>query len=416
MINKNKKLLLLFFLIFLLFGNFRLTIAKDVMFSPQIGIPSIDNDGMKIEPGEQINITPESFIEYIITIYKWSVNAIAIIAIIMTMIAGFQWMTAVGNAPAIGQAKSRINNSLVGLLLAVGAYSLLNFINPSLVNLKGLGLENVDYVDLKITEVTCSDSGKKVYSWIQHECFDMGSGRDSSTSYSAVGDMGINDIIKTDIIDNISIDFGVDENHAEGVDCDFDNNYNDIDKKETAVSFDSDHGCPVAEITGPGTRWSACLTDGATETWYESTSSYCDCVHKNIDPNLDFYHYIPDGGAGIWIQAKFSGDNFEGIEVKTASQDGHSSAYFANVVINTNEWCAVCCENEGSSNETSDVVEFGSTLICSNGWTVTNSSKCCEKVAEKDCDELTFYQCVGVKTLCGDRCHWNTAAGSCQEP
>jgi len=400
MINKNKKLLLLFFLIFLLFGNFRLTIAKDVMFSPQIGIPSIDNDGMKIEPGEQINITPESFIEYIITIYKWSVNAIAIIAIIMIMIAGFQWMTAVGNAPAIGQAKSRINNSLVGLLLAVGAYSLLNFINPSLVNLKGLGLENVDYVDLKITEVACDSSGKKVYSWIQHECFDMGSGRDSSTLYSAVGDMGINDIIKTDIIDNISIDFGVDENHAEGVDCDFDNNYNDIDKKETAVWLDSGHCCPVFETIG--TPWSACLTDGASE------------VHKNIDPNLDFYHYIPNGGAGIWIQAKFSGDNFEGIEVKTASQDGHSSAYFANVVINTNKWCAICCKGVNYAGE--DRVEFNPALICPNNWTETNSSECCDRYKDKSCEELVPYQCGGVEKFCNNRCVWNAESEECQTP
>ena len=156
MINRNKKFLLIFCLFFL-FANFSLVMAKDVMFKPQIEIPEEQIDGVNIKPGQEIQITGRSFIDYMMAIYKWSVGAIAIIAVIMIMVAGFQWMTAAGNASTIGQAKSRISSSLIGLLLVIGAYSILNFINPSLVHLRTLDLGDIDRVDLNVGKKVCTD-------------------------------------------------------------------------------------------------------------------------------------------------------------------------------------------------------------------------------------------------------------------
>ncbi|MEK7090147.1 MAG: hypothetical protein AAB930_01015 [Patescibacteria group bacterium] len=70
---------------------------------------------------------------------KWLFPAIlttaAILAVVMIIIAGFQWVTAYGNTSKIEDARDRIFNAIIGLILAFAAWLILNTINPALVNL-----------------------------------------------------------------------------------------------------------------------------------------------------------------------------------------------------------------------------------------------------------------------------------------
>jgi len=109
-----------------------------IKFYPQVGIPDT-----KYQPGEGIPVEPETFAEYLIAIYNWAIRAILVLAVIVIMIAGFQWMTAAGNASKIGQAKERIVSAFIGIALAIGSYAILSFISPSLVKFGGFGLESV---------------------------------------------------------------------------------------------------------------------------------------------------------------------------------------------------------------------------------------------------------------------------------
>ena len=85
---------------------------------------------------------------YIAAIYKFLVYLAGIIAVIVIMIAGFQWISAGGNANQIGDAKSRIGGAIVGLVLALSSYLILNTINPELVKIKSLNIESIISVPL----------------------------------------------------------------------------------------------------------------------------------------------------------------------------------------------------------------------------------------------------------------------------
>ena len=80
---------------------------------------------------ETVNIA-----QYIKIIYQFTIALAALLAVIMIMIGGVRWMTAMGNQGQLDSAKTMILNSLVGLILALGSYTILYSINPALVQLK----------------------------------------------------------------------------------------------------------------------------------------------------------------------------------------------------------------------------------------------------------------------------------------
>jgi len=143
--NIKKLLVIVFFVViyFILLLNFALALVEvedpeATVFTPQIEIP-----GSGYQPGTEVEIKPDTFADYLTTFYNWAVGAIIVIGIVMIMFAGFQWVMAAGSAPKISAAKERIFSAIIGILLAVGSYALLNFINPSLTRLRGLTLETV---------------------------------------------------------------------------------------------------------------------------------------------------------------------------------------------------------------------------------------------------------------------------------
>ncbi|MFH2062695.1 MAG: pilin [bacterium] len=73
--------------------------------------------------------------QYVENAYRYSIGLAAVLAAVMIMVGGVQWMTAADSGRA-GKARDRIVNSTVGLLLVIFAYVILNTINPALVRLQ----------------------------------------------------------------------------------------------------------------------------------------------------------------------------------------------------------------------------------------------------------------------------------------
>ncbi|MFH1047050.1 MAG: pilin [Patescibacteria group bacterium] len=73
---------------------------------------------------------------YIEIAYRYAVYIAGIIAAVMMMVGGLQWLTAGGNSGAVSAAKKRITDALIGLVLTVFAWLILNTINPALVSLQ----------------------------------------------------------------------------------------------------------------------------------------------------------------------------------------------------------------------------------------------------------------------------------------
>jgi D-alanyl-D-alanine dipeptidase len=86
--------------------------------------------------------------EYFAGLFRWGTWAISIIAVIMIMVAGVQWMLAMGNQSKISQAKNRIGDALFGLILILSANLLLGFINPNLTVFKPIVIEKIKKIKL----------------------------------------------------------------------------------------------------------------------------------------------------------------------------------------------------------------------------------------------------------------------------
>lgn len=78
----------------------------------------------------------EDVAQYIGIMYNFLLSIVGLVAAVMMIIGGFQYLTSAGDTGKIGAAKSRMANAFIGMVLAFGAYAILNTINPALLNLK----------------------------------------------------------------------------------------------------------------------------------------------------------------------------------------------------------------------------------------------------------------------------------------
>ena len=88
--------------------------------------------------------------------YQYGMIIAAILAVLMIIVSGIQWTVSGGNTSTISAAKKRITGAITGLTLLALAYTILNIINPAMVNLR---LPQVWLVkQIAITPAFCRDS------------------------------------------------------------------------------------------------------------------------------------------------------------------------------------------------------------------------------------------------------------------
>ena len=85
--------------------------------------------------------------DFVRRVYTFSIGLIAVIAVFMIMIAGLTLIFAAGNASAIERAKSRITVSILGVVLALLSYVILDTLNPRLTNLSLPGVTPIDTIE-----------------------------------------------------------------------------------------------------------------------------------------------------------------------------------------------------------------------------------------------------------------------------
>jgi hypothetical protein len=107
--------------------------------------------------------------KYISTVYTWGLSVVGILAVVMMMIGGLIWTTAGGSATHIATAKQYIGGAISGLVLLLVSYLLLETINPELVNLKPLIVQQTTEVPRTPTQnanaVCCQNSADASYNW-----------------------------------------------------------------------------------------------------------------------------------------------------------------------------------------------------------------------------------------------------------
>lgn len=70
---------------------------------------------------------------YLETVFAFGISLAGILAVLMIVIGGIEYITAYGNTGRTENAKNRITQALIGLLLAICAYLILYTINPDLI-------------------------------------------------------------------------------------------------------------------------------------------------------------------------------------------------------------------------------------------------------------------------------------------
>jgi hypothetical protein len=80
---------------------------------------------------------------YIAALYSFFVQGAIVLAVVMIMFGGFQWLLAAGNSSKISEAKSTISAAIFGLILALTSYLLFAQINNKLVDLEDLDIKPV---------------------------------------------------------------------------------------------------------------------------------------------------------------------------------------------------------------------------------------------------------------------------------
>lgn len=128
-LKRTNKFFLIFAILFFLFGSFLSVQARDFEINyPQIGNISLTED-------------PESLPEYIKYIFKLSIAVIGIFALGGLIYSGVLYLTSLGNPDQMKKATSAIKTTLIGLLILLSSYLVLERINPELTKIEQREIE-----------------------------------------------------------------------------------------------------------------------------------------------------------------------------------------------------------------------------------------------------------------------------------
>lgn len=86
-------------------------------------------------PGLEGVKTATNFTTYLKALFPFLLSVAAVLAFVMIVIGGIFYITSAGNPAAVSSAKDRIKAAIIGLLIAVSSYLIINAINPNLLNL-----------------------------------------------------------------------------------------------------------------------------------------------------------------------------------------------------------------------------------------------------------------------------------------
>jgi hypothetical protein len=140
----------------------------NVTFEPITPILGVEIPGASLSaPTQEGGDVVIAFLgQYINAVYRYAVAIVLIAAIVMVVYGGFRYLVgaSIGDIQA---GKKIIIDALMGMLIVLGAYMILNTVNPDTVNFKALRLEVISEEQLLLTttvptgdwEAAESDSG-----------------------------------------------------------------------------------------------------------------------------------------------------------------------------------------------------------------------------------------------------------------
>ncbi|MBI4098632.1 MAG: C39 family peptidase [Candidatus Magasanikbacteria bacterium] len=122
----------------------------------QISLPDLEFEDASEAVDEQGNtaFTVNWIAQYFKAIYLYLLGLVGLIAVIVFIHAGLEYMTSGGNTAGIKAAKERMLNAVIGIFVLFGGYTVLHAINPALTRFQGIQISALKRVpmDLKAME------------------------------------------------------------------------------------------------------------------------------------------------------------------------------------------------------------------------------------------------------------------------
>lgn len=118
--------------------------------------------------GREMDATKELH-ELIAYIYEWGIALGGLAAFVALLIAGFLYLTSIGDPARMNEAKNRAGWAIGGLALLLASWLILHTINPALTTLQPLILNLEDYVSCK-TDDECKERFGEHYKCEKERC------------------------------------------------------------------------------------------------------------------------------------------------------------------------------------------------------------------------------------------------------
>lgn len=124
---KNKNNLLIFFGLLILFS---------LLFSLQAyGEVRLETD-WPVAPGGKELATSSTLVDFIDYAYRWAMLLGGLFAFFALIMGGFQYLTSVGDPNKMRDAKERVIAAILGLVLLLSTYVIINTLNPELLTIR----------------------------------------------------------------------------------------------------------------------------------------------------------------------------------------------------------------------------------------------------------------------------------------
>ncbi len=130
----NKKKILSFALSLFVVGLLILPVVALAQNLPPEGAVGGPNDVLGVNYGTATGLRTKDIRTTVASIINVALGLLGIVAVVIILIGGFEWMTAGGNEEKTGEAKKRIMAGIIGLAIILSAYAIATFVINSLAN------------------------------------------------------------------------------------------------------------------------------------------------------------------------------------------------------------------------------------------------------------------------------------------
>jgi hypothetical protein len=125
--------------------------------TPELGV---DIPGLKLSPAERVGdeVVVPFLAQYINALYRYAIGIVLVASIVMVVWGGFRYL--VGSSYGdVARGKEIIRDALAGMLIVIGAYLILQTVNPATTNLSVLRLSFVAEQEIILRTTTAETGG-----------------------------------------------------------------------------------------------------------------------------------------------------------------------------------------------------------------------------------------------------------------